>query len=118
MEKIKKILLVVLAIALVAVGIVWFLGDDLEHIEDTNGADNYALQTITDENICNLDIGALNVVEAENIVGDTLTYKSNCFKGVYEVFRENVVTNRYEITVNHARVDKGNFKWFSVSTTR
>jgi len=106
----KKILPIIAAIAIIGIAAVWFLGSDLEHIEDTNGADNYTLQTITDENICNRDIGALNVKTKTGILNDVVTYKSDCFTGVYEVFTENIVTNRYEITVNHASVNAGNFK--------
>ena len=58
-QKIKNILWIIFAVAVVVLCIVWFLGNDLKHIEDTNGADNYDLQTITDENICKMDIGAL-----------------------------------------------------------
>ena len=56
----KKILPIIAAIAIIGIAAVWFLGSDLEHIEDTNGADNYTLQTITDENICNRDVFELN----------------------------------------------------------
>ena len=108
MKKAKKLLFTVVAIVLIAIAAIWFLGDNMSHIEDTNGADNFELQTITDENICNLDMGSLNVNVSESF--GTATYKSGCFSGVYEVFSENVITNRYEITVNHARVDSGNFK--------
>ena len=110
MEKIKKILPIVAAIVLVAVAAVWFLGDGLKHIEDTNGADNFELQTITDKNIIEMDIGSLNVNTSTDSIGNTETYSSNRFTGVYEVFTTNIITNRFEITVNHARVDSGNFK--------
>lgn len=85
-------------------------GCGLKHIEDTNGADNFELQTITDENICKMDVGSLNITEAEDLIGETVTYKSKKFTGVYEVFYENITTNRFEITVNHAKVESGNFK--------
>lgn len=110
MDSLKKILPIAIAAILVVAMAVWFIMDKPEHIEDTNGADNYSLQTITDENICKLDISALNIVEDNNIVGEAVTYKSEKFSGVYEVFTENIVTNRYEITVNHAKVNAGNFK--------
>ena len=110
MDKIKKILPVVLVLAFVAVFVIWFIKDSPEHIEDTNGADNFTLQTITDANICNRDIAALNISEDNAMIGETVTYSSNKFSGVYEVYSENIITNRYEITVNHARVDAGNFK--------
>ena len=105
-----KLLPIILAILLVAVVAFLFFGNDMEHIEDTNGADNFELQQITDENICKRDIGALNITESNDMIGDAVTYKSNKFTGVYEVFTTTTVTNRFEITVNHARVDEGNFK--------
>ena len=62
----KKLISAVFAIVLIVIAVFWFSGDDLNHIEDTNGANNYSLQTITDENIRNLDIGALNIVNHDN----------------------------------------------------
>ena len=100
--------LIALVIAVVMLACLTSCG--LKHIEDTNGADNFELQQITDENICKMDIGALNISESEDIIGETVTYKSNKFTGVSEVFYENIITNRFEITINHARVDAGNFK--------
>ncbi len=102
----KKIISLILATFILAS----ITACSLKHIEDTNGADNFELQQITDENICRMDIGALNVTESNDIIGDTVTYKSKKFTGVYEVYYTNIITNRFEITVNHARVDKGNFK--------
>lgn len=110
MEKLKKFLPLLAAVALIVVAVIWFTGSNLEHIADTNGPDDFTLQTITDDNIRNRDIGALNVGQSTSLVSDTVTYSSKKFTGVYEVFTENIVTNRYEITVNHTRVDAGNFK--------
>ena len=109
-EKLKKLFPLLAAVALIVVAVIWFTGSNLEHIADTNGPDDFTLQTITDDNIRNRDIGALNVGQSTSLVSDTVTYSSKKFTGVYEVFTENIVTNRYEITVNHARVDAGNFK--------
>lgn len=110
MEKLKKFLPLLAAVALIVVAVIWFTGSKLEHIADTNGPDDFTLQTITDDNIRNRDIGALNVGQSTSLVSDTVSYSSKKFTGVYEVFTQNIVTNRYEITVNHARVDAGNFK--------
>ena len=52
-NKNSKFLWILLAVAVVAFCGYSFLTSDLEHIEDTNGPDNYALTTITDENIIN-----------------------------------------------------------------
>ena len=60
-QKTKNILWAFFALVMVIVFTMLFLNNDLEHIEDTNGLDDYTLQTITDENICKMDIGALNV---------------------------------------------------------
>lgn len=109
-EKIKKILIGAGAAVLIVVCGIWFLSSDLEHIEDTNGADNYSLQTITDNNIINMDTGALNLKESTDSITNTTTYSSDKFTGVSEIYGENIWGNRFDITVNHARVDSGNFK--------
>ena len=106
----KNILVVLAGIAIGAFVLVSIFKNPLEHIEDTNGAENFTLQTITDENICKMDLGALNVNKHEALVGDTVTYDSDCFTGVYEIYTANRITNRFEITVNHATVNAGNFK--------
>ena len=110
MEKIKKIIAAVGAVAIIAVAAVWFLSDDLEHIEDTNGADNFSLQTITDSNIIKMDMGALNVTESKSSITNTTTYSSKKFTGVAEIYGENIWGNRFDITINHANVNSGNFR--------
>ena len=109
-EKTKKLLIGAGAVILVIVCCVWMFSDNLEHIEDTNGADNYSLQTITDDNITKMDLGALNLNESTDNISNTTTYSSNKFTGVSEIYGENIIGNRFEITINHARVDSGNFK--------
>ncbi len=109
-EKMKKMIAAVGVIVLIAVCAVWFLSSDLEHIEDTNGADNFALQTITDDNIIKRDFGAMGLKTTTGAVSNTTTYSSNKFTGVEEIYGMNIWGNRFEITVNHARVDSGNFK--------
>ncbi len=109
-EKAKKILAGVCAVVIVAVAGIWFFNDGTEHIEDTNGEDNFTLQTITDENIINRDIGAMGLNESKDSISNTTTYSSNKFTGVEEIYGTNIVGNRFDITINHARVDKGNFK--------
>lgn len=109
-EKLKKIIAVVGAFLLVAVAAVWFMSSDLKHIEDTNGADNYSLQTINDSNIINRDVGAMGLNTHKSAVSGVTTYSSKKFTGVEEIYGNNIWGNRFEITVNHARVDSGNFR--------
>lgn len=109
-EKTKKILIGIGAIVLIVVAVVWFMQSDLEHIEDTNGADNYNLQTITDSNIINRDIGAMGLKISNSTVTNTTSYSSEKFTGVEEIYGENIVANRMEFNINHASVTEGNFK--------
>lgn len=109
-EKTKKILIGIGALVLIVVSAVWFMQTDLEHIEDTNGADNYNLQTITDSNIINRDIGAMGLKISNSTVTNTTSYSSEKFTGVEEIYGENIVANRMEFNINHASVTEGNFK--------
>lgn len=109
-EKTKKIIAAVGAVVLIAVCALWFFNSDLEHIEDTNGAENYALQTITDENIIKRDVGAMGLKISTDAITNTKTYSSEKFTGVEEIYGTNIWGNRLEITINHTRVDSGNFK--------
>ncbi len=110
MEKLKKIILPVGIVVFLAVFALWMFSSDIKHIEDTNGADNYNLQQITDYNIINMDIGALNLKESTDSITNTTTYSSDKFTGVAEIYKNNIKGNRFDITINHAQVDSGNFK--------
>lgn len=62
--------------------------------EDTNGADDFALQTITDENIINLDTGASGLTYSEENLGDVLhssEYSSKNFNGVEQLYLTNFI---------------------------
>ncbi|MBR2886403.1 MAG: hypothetical protein IKB93_16695 [Clostridia bacterium] len=109
-EKIKKIIAGTAGIILIAVAVIWFMQDGLEHIEDTNGAENYDLQTITDANIINRDVGAMGLQTSTDAITNTVTYSSKKFTGVEEIYGENIAANRMEFTINHASVTEGNFK--------
>ncbi len=109
-EKTKKTLITIGAVVLIVVVVIWFMQDGLKHIEDTNGADNYNLQTITDANIINRDIGAMGLKKSNSIVTNTISYSSEKFTGVEEIYGENIVANRMEFNINHAHVAEGNFK--------
>lgn len=110
-SKVKNILCGIFAVVLIIVCFNWFQSDNVEHIEDTNGDDNYALQEITDENIINLDTGAIGGPneESDNLT-NTTTYSAKNFTGTAEIYGENITTNRFEITVDFAKVEAGNFR--------
>ena len=107
----KKKLLPIAAIAfVVVVCFMLFSKYSIEHIEDTNGADNYDLQQITDYNIINMDIGALNLTKETSILSDLPEYSSKKFTGVEEIYLNNIYGNRFDITLYNTHVKEGNFR--------
>ena len=110
-NKKNNILWIIMAVAIVVYFAYALLTDDLEHIEDTNGPDNYALVTITDENIIQQDVGALNVKRTSGILNDGITFSSNKFTGVYEVFTTNFLFDSdFRMDLTGFYVNGGNFK--------
>jgi hypothetical protein len=111
--KLEKLLFVALAVVLLA-GFGWMmLTSDLEHIEDTNGADNYALTTITDENIINMDLGALGgPTKSKDIIGgDVYEFSAEKFTGVYEILYDNYFgPSDFELNLTNYEIRGGNFR--------
>ena len=84
----SKFLWILMAVAVVAFCGYSFLTSDLEHIEDTNGPENYTLTTISDENIIHQDIGALNIKKSSGLLNDGITFSSDKFTGVHYLCNE------------------------------
>jgi len=82
--------------------------------EDTNGNDDYTLQTITDENIIKLETGASGLKYTENHLGEIIAsyeYSSKNFNGVEQIYLTNfVLPSDIEIYIGHMNVKKGNFR--------
>jgi len=108
----KKLLTGLLAVAVIVVAGIWFLTDDLEHIEDTNGPDDYTLTTITDETIVNRDMGALNPVSiSRGIFQSGVEFSSENFTGVYEILYDNYIgESDFCLDLQDFTVTGGNFK--------
>jgi len=109
----KNILLWIFAIALIVVAVIWFMGSDLEHIEDTNGPDNYSLTTITDANIIKMDTGSLGGPnKSKNILsGDAIEFSADKFTGVYEILYDNFIgKSDFVLDLSSFTVSGGNFK--------
>lgn len=114
-KRIKTLLAIPVIIIFVVIAIVMFANDDefiddFKHIEDTNGADVYTLQTITDEDIINMNIGNKGVWESKDNLTNITTYSSDKFSGVYEVYNTNFVGTNLKVTVRNLKVNEGNFK--------
>ena len=81
--------------------------------EDTNGTEDYTLQTITDENIVKMDVGSSGMSYSETKVGPITSteYSSKNFNGVYEIDATNYIfASEVGVYVGHLNVKSGNFK--------
>lgn len=122
--KTKNILWVVFAVVLVAVMVVWlFLNPGPEHIEDTNGADNYSLQTITEQDVIEQKMGTRGTVSERETnldiagwsVSSGIRYSSKNFTGVYMLHNETLFKGS-DIYVSLAEfvIKEGNFAFYVV----
>lgn len=82
--------------------------------EDTNGEDDFTLQTITDEDIIHLSTGASGLTYTEQNLGDFLhssEYSSKNFNGVEQIYLTSFIgKSDIEIYIGHMNVESGNFK--------
>lgn len=100
MKKISRfILLIILLLTLTGC---------VEHIEDTNGENNYSLETITDQDILN---GYPTISVRQSMVRKNNEYKYSVKKltGVEEVFKGGFKNEDVAITINTS-VEEGNAK--------
>ena len=111
-KSLKNVLWWVFAIAMVVICVVLFLLDDTEPIEDTNGADNFALQVITDQNIIQQDMGMVGGIKIhKDIIGDGVTISSDSFTGIHEVLYDNyVLPSDFHLELTNLTVTGGNFR--------
>ena len=97
----NNMLWIIVAVVVIAFCAYSFLTSDLEHIEDTNGPDNYALAVITDEDIVKQEMGALNVGLSKDVFAT----------GVYRVFQTNFLFNSdFRMDLLNFHVNSGNFR--------
>ena len=117
---IKKILWGVFAVVLVVVAAIWMLvSPKIEHIEDTNGADNYSLQTITARDVTEQKMGMKGTVsKSETRFGNLsngIKYSSKKFTGVYQLYTATLFKGS-DIYVSLAgfEIKQGNFAFYVV----
>ena len=118
-KRMKDILFGIAVIAFIAVFAVWMLKSDIAPIEDTNGPADISLNTITDANILNMDLGALNAATVKKSkvnlgavsVESRVKISSQEFSGVYELFYQNLIgKSDFLLTMDHLTVEGGNFR--------
>ena len=105
----KKLMVIALSLCLV----MSLVGCGTQY-EDTNGDDNFSLQTITDQNIIKLDVGSSALNYTEENLGDLLyssEYSSKNFNGVAQIYQTNcLLPSDLEVYIGHMNVTKGNFQ--------
>lgn len=114
MSGIKNLLLLLVAIALVVVGLFWIFGDGgPEHIADTNGPEDFSLTTITDANIVNRDMGSIGgpTISKSILSGDGYEFSAKKFTGVYEILYDNFIgKSDFVLDLTNFVVTEGNFR--------
>lgn len=87
--------------------------------EDTNGEDDFSLQTITDEEIINLETGASGLSYSEEHLGDLIhssEYSSKNFNGVEQIYSTSfILPSDIHVYIGHMNVKSGNFKLVAVN---
>ena len=111
-ESLKNVLWKVFAAAMAVICVVCLLLDDTEPIEDTNGADNFILQVITDQNIIKQDMGMVGGIKTHrDIIGAGITISSDGFTGIHQVLYDNyVLPSDFHLELTNLTVTGGNFK--------
>ena len=84
-----------------------------EKYEDTNGPEDYSLQTITDEDIIHLRTGASGLSYQESNLGllKSSEYSSKNFNGVEQIYLTNFIGKSDVIVyIGHMDISQGNFR--------
>ena len=112
-EKTKKTLTRIAAAVFVVVVGLWLILTSPEHIEDTNGPEDFSLQTITDENIIKLDFGAVGGpnIRRGSAWNQTVEFSAEKYTGVTEILYDNILfESDFYLDLSSFEVYEGNFK--------
>lgn len=106
MKKIFSLLLVVLMVI--------FASGCGVQIEDTNGADNYDIVTLTEENIIKMNVGASSYSESTSGSSAYTKYSGKTFSGVAEIYSSTYFKSDIIIDIVDYKIKAGNFKLVAV----
>ena len=111
-EKTKMTLTRIAAVVFVVVVGLWIFLTAPDHIKDTNGADNYSLQSITEQNIIKQDIGSVGgpTITRNSLFG-TVEFSAEKYTGVTEIiFDDFILTSDFTVSLTAFEVYEGNFQ--------
>lgn len=123
-EKTKKTLGSILVLLVFAGAGVWMLlNPGPEHIADTNGPDNYALQQITEADVVDMQMGSRGGVSTsethlnfENLsISSGIKYSCKKFTGVHRIYTATILKGSdIFISLSDYQVNSGNFAFYVV----
>ena len=123
-EKTKKILWGLFTVIFIVVFVVWMiLNPSPEHIEDTNGRDDYTIEKITEEEIVNLSIGSRGTVATEELtiesgsikLSNGIRYSSDKFTGAQSLYTTTIFKGSdIIIDLFYFNIYEGNFAFYIV----
>ncbi|MBQ8830137.1 MAG: hypothetical protein IJ017_00880 [Oscillospiraceae bacterium] len=112
-EKTKKTLTMIGAIIFVVVVGAWIILGGTDHIEDTNGSENFSLQTITNQDIVGMSTGSIGgpTISRSTLTGDTVEFSAEKFTGVYEILYDNFIgKSDFVVDLTAYEIYGGNFE--------
>lgn len=122
--RIKKFFGLIFAVVMIVVAIVLVIKNPgPEHIEDTNGPDNYALQQITPEDVVAQEMGARGGLTTEEkkfgfagiSVSKGLKYSCKQFTDVSQVYTSTIFKGSdILVRLEDFRIESGNFAFFVI----
>ena len=123
-EKTKKTLgSILIILVLIGAGVWMLLNPGPEHIEDTNGPDNYALQQITEADVVAMKMGCRGGVSTsethwdfENLsISSGVKYSCKNFTGVYRIYSTTIFKGSdIYISLGDYHINSGNFAFYVV----
>lgn len=123
-DKLKKTLLGIFAVVFIVVFAVWmFLTPRPEHIKDTNGADNYALQTINKGDVVKMKMGTRGSISQRETqynfddisISGGIKYSSKKFTGVYCLYTATIFKGSdIYVMLPEFKIKEGNFAFYIV----
>lgn len=119
MKRLKDRLMVIVILVALVGGFIYSQIDAMEHIEDTNGPDDYSLAVITDEEIAakgrKVCVGGPDTSRSKTtFLGVTTTsgttYFSDCFSGIRLLDSWNIISGDLFFNLYGYEVTGGNFQ--------
>ena len=112
-ETVKKNLTLAGVVVFLVVFVTMMIFGGIDHIEDTNGPEDFSLQTITDQQIVDLSIGSVGGpnIGRNSLLGSTVEFYSDKFTGVYEILYDNfILPSDFVLSLYNFEIRGGNFK--------